>query len=95
VTRPDGVTVVDALYRLQMDDGSTVIIHNKGLAYPEEGARKRRYRLVPEFIAPRGKYDWLNKQVFVATLVVPVPKELQLAKGPNENDRLIEVYRVL
>jgi hypothetical protein len=95
VTRPDGVTVVDALYRLRTDDGTTIIIHNKGLAYPAEGAEPRKYRLVPEFTAPQGKYDWLNKQVFVSTLVVPVPKELQLAKGPNENDRLIEVYRVL
>jgi hypothetical protein len=95
VTRPDGVTVVDALYRLKMDDGATIIIHNKGLAYQGATSQQRKYRLMPDFIAPQGKYDWLNKQVFIATLVVPVPPELQLAKGPNENDRLIEIYRVL
>lgn len=95
VTRPDGVTVVDALYRLRMDDGTTIIIRNKGLAYPSDKPQDRKYRLVPEFIAPQGKYAWLNEQVFISTLVVPVPSELRLAKGPNENDRLIEVYRVL
>ena len=57
LTRPDGVTVVDALYRLRTDDGTTIIIHNKGLGLPGDvpGGR-RRYRLSPEFTAPRGKY---------------------------------------
>jgi hypothetical protein len=95
VTRPDGVMVIDALYRLRMDDGTTVIIHNKGLTYAGETPRDTKYRLTPEFIAPQGKYDWLNKHVFISTLVFPVPPEMQLAKGPNENDRLIEIYRVL
>lgn len=95
VIRPDGVEVIDALYRLRTDDGVTIIIHNKGLAYPGEKLEDWRYRLTPEFIAPQGKYDWLNRHVFISTLVVPVPAALQLAKGPNENDRVIEVYRVL
>jgi hypothetical protein len=95
VMRPDGVEVIDALYRLRTDDGVTIIIHNKGLAYPGATSQDTRYRLAPEFIAPQGKYDWLNKHLFVSTLVVPVPAELRLAKGPNENDRVIEVYRVL
>jgi hypothetical protein len=89
------VEVIDALYRLRTDDGVTIIIHNKGLGYPGAKLEDWRYRLTPEFIAPQGKYDWLNRSVFVSTLVVPVPAELQLAKGPNENDRVIEVYRVL
>ena len=95
LVRPDGVEVIDALYRLRTDDGVTIIIHNKGLAYPGATLEDARYRLVPEFIAPQGKYDWLNKHVFISTLVAPVPKELALAQGPNENDRVIEVYRVL
>jgi hypothetical protein len=94
VTRPDGVTVVDALYRLRTDDGVTIFIHNRGLEYPAAREEDYRYRLVPEFIAPVGRYDWLNRSTFVATLVWPVPKEMQVARGDNENDRLIEVYRV-
>lgn len=94
VTRPDGVEVIDALYRLQTDDGVTLIIHNRGIAYPGEKPQDWRYRLTPEFIAPQGKYDWLNRNIFVSTLVVPVPGELSQAGGPDQNDRVIEVYRV-
>lgn len=94
VMRPDGVVVVDALYRLRTDDGVTIIIHNKGLAYPHNGdADDWHYRLAPEFIAPQGKYDWLNRSLFVSTLS-EVPPAMRLARGPKENDRLIQVYRV-
>jgi Protein of unknown function (DUF3237) len=91
--RPDGVIVIDALYRLKTDDGITIIIHNKGLMYPAVDGAPERYRLVPEFTAPVGKYDWLNKSIFISTLV-DVPPAMRLAKGENENDRLIQVFRV-
>jgi len=94
VIRPDGVEVVDALYRLRTDDGVTIIIHNHGVAYPSAKPDDWHYRLTPEFIAPQGKYDWLNKSLFIATLS-DVTQEMRLAKGPKENDRLIQVYRVL
>jgi len=94
VTRPDGVEVVDALYRLKTDDGVTIIIHNRGLAYPQgKGAGDWHYRLAPEFIAPQGKYQWLNSHLFISTLS-DVPVGLRLAKGPRQNDRLIQVYQV-
>jgi len=95
VIRPDGVTIVDALYRLRTDDGVTIIIHNKGLAVPsDQPGGRTRYRLAPEFTVPRGKYDWLNKQLFVANLTTAIPNEKRLAKTENENDRLIHVYRL-
>ena len=95
VTRPDGVTVIDALYRLRTDDGVTIIIHNKGLSIgsAQPGGRTR-YRLLPEFTAPSGKYDWLNKQVFVANLTTNIPEAKRRARTENENDRLIHVYRL-
>ena len=95
LVRPDGVTIVDALYRLRTDDGVTIIIHNKGLGMPGGGPGGRtKYRLSPDFTAPGGKYDWLNKGVFVANLTTVIPEGKRLAKGDNENDRLIHVYRV-
>jgi len=93
VTRPDGVEVIDALYRLRTDDGVTIIIHNKGLSYGGNGRDGWHYRLAPEFIAPKGKYDWLNRALFISTLV-DVPASMRLARGPHENDRLIQIYRV-
>ncbi len=93
VVRPDGVEVIDALYRLRTDDGVTIIIHNAGLTYPGAKPGDERYRLAPQFTAPVGRYDWLNRHLFIATLT-DVPKGLELAKGTAENDRLIQVYQV-
>ena len=94
MVRPDGVVYVDALYRLLTDDGVTIVIHNKGIEYPTPPGKDEIYRLQPEFFAPAGKYEWLNKGLFVATLIYPVSPDLSLAKGPHENDRLIQVFRV-
>ena len=89
VLRADGVMVIDALYRLRTDDGTTIIIHNRGLGYSP-----KHYRLVPEFIVTAGKYDWLAKSIFLSTLVLDIPPAMRLA-GPDQNDRLIQVHRVV
>lgn len=95
VERPDGVDYVDALYRLLTDDGVSIVIHNKGLSYPPSApGRDDVYRLQPEFYAPAGKYAWLNKGIFIATLIYPVPHGLELAHGPHENDRLIQIFKI-
>jgi len=91
VVRRDGVEVVDALYSLRTDDGTIIMIHNRGLGYDK---RDEKYRLVPEFTVNEGKYDWLNKSIYVATLVSDIPESMRLAKSPNENDRLIQVHRI-
>ena len=93
VVRPDGVEIIDALYRLRTDDGVTILIHNRGLIYPEMRGEWPKCRLVPEFTAPVGPYDWLNRSIFLSTLVA-VPPALALAKGPAENDRMIQIHRV-
>ena len=49
---------------------------------------------MPEFTAPVGKYDWLNRSIFLCTLS-DVPPALALAKGKDQNDRLLQVHRVL
>jgi hypothetical protein len=79
LTRPDGVTVADAIYAIETDDGALIQIRNKGLRHgpPEVMDRLRRgeevdpaeyyFRTVPEFIAPEGPYDWLNRSIFVCS----------------------------
>jgi len=79
LTRPDGVTVADAIYAIETDDGVLIQIRNKGLRHgpPEVMDRLRRgeevdpaeyyFRTVPEFIAPTGRYDWLNRSIFVCS----------------------------
>jgi hypothetical protein len=77
LTRPDGVTVVDATYALKTTDGAIIQIRNRGLRHgpPEVMAALARgeevdpsayyFRSAPEFVAPEGRYEWLNRSIFV------------------------------
>lgn len=68
--RPDGVTVLEARYGLKTDDDVILKIHNHVLVRTtDDGERFIRGRA--EITAPAGKYDWLNKSVFITTLNAP------------------------
>jgi len=90
VVRQDGSEWIDALYRLRTDEGQTLVIHNKGFYRDDDFCR-----LQPEFIVGRGDHDWLQRSLFVATLAFPVPPSQACARGEDENDRLIQVHRVV
>lgn len=64
LTRPDGVTEVEAIYDIRTDDGAVIHVVNRGIVAPPY------VRTAPRFDAPRGRYDWLNRAVFVGTLKV-------------------------
>lgn len=80
VDRPDGVTEFDARYWLRTDDGVIIRVHNRCIAAQpaaelEKAARgevvdrsKTYLRTAPVFEAPIGRYDWLNKAIFIGTL---------------------------
>ena len=79
LTRPDGVTVADATYAIRTDDDVIIQLRNRGLRHgpAEVMARLGRgeevdpaeyyFRTVPEFIAPKGKYEWMNNSIFVCS----------------------------
>lgn len=79
LTRSDGVTVADAIYAIRTDDDVIIQIRNKGLRHgpPDVMARLAAgedvdpadyyFRTVPEFIAPTGRYDWLNRSIFICS----------------------------
>lgn len=79
LTRLDGVTVADATYAMKTDDGVVIQIHNKGLRRGPPEVMKRLaageavdpaeyyFRTIPEFIAPKGKYEWMNQSVFICS----------------------------
>lgn len=79
VTRPGGVTVADALYAIETDDGVIIQIRNKGLRHGPPDVMQRLasgedvdpaeyyFRTVPEFIAPVGRYEWMNRSIFVCS----------------------------
>jgi hypothetical protein len=77
--RPDGVTELEALYLLRTDDGVHIQVHNRGLRHgpPEVMSRLRAgevvapeeyyFRAAPSFSAPAGRYEWLNRSLFLCT----------------------------
>ncbi len=76
--RPDGVLEVHARYTLRADDGTLVMVDNRGMRHGTAAVMERLgrgeavkpdeyyFRTSAQFEAPRGsKYEWLNKAVFV------------------------------
>jgi len=65
--RPDGVAEVNAIYSIKTDDGAVIEVENQGLITPANGGIGYA-RTNPHFHAPTGRYDWLNKTLFVGTI---------------------------
>jgi hypothetical protein len=97
VDRNDGVTMIDALYRLKTDDGQVIIIHNAGIwRLNESGLAKQAKgvaledmldsdaycRTVPSFKTQPGKYAWLSDYIFLGSI-----------DYLSEEEVLIGVYR--
>ncbi|HEY8568403.1 DUF3237 domain-containing protein [Microbulbifer sp.] len=80
VERSDGVTMINALYRLKTDEGDTIIIDNAGVWRPNETGLKKLqsgaqllaedyYCLTtPKFKTSSGKHNWLTQNIFVGTI---------------------------
>jgi len=79
--RSDGVLELVARYSIRTADGVEIAVVNRGLrrASPEAMARMARGEVVdpaqvycrttPQFEAPAGPYDWLNRSIFIADAV--------------------------
>ncbi|WP_235523441.1 DUF3237 domain-containing protein [Sphingobium sp. Leaf26] len=77
--RSDGVTVADATYGIETDDGTIIQIRNRGLRHGPAEVMARLaagdtvdpsayyFRTIPEFIAPLGPYAWLNSSIFLCS----------------------------
>jgi hypothetical protein len=75
LSRNDGAGSVEAAYYMKTDDGVLIRIVNKGVGggrgtpRPPEANGEIFFMFThPEFEAPAGKYDWLNRAMFVGTL---------------------------
>lgn len=79
LSRLDGTTIADATYAMRTDDGVVIQIRNRGLRRGPPDVMKRLaegqavdpaeyyFRAMPEFIAPNGKYEWMNQSIFVCS----------------------------
>jgi uncharacterized protein DUF3237 len=71
--RSDGGSSVEAAYYLRTDDGVTIRIVNTGVGnhdrkMPNDAPEQFFMYTRPVFEAPAGKYDWINRAMFIATL---------------------------
>ncbi len=77
LVRADGVLDFDAKYLLELDDGTPVMLHNRGYRWGSEEVMARMarnepvgqdeyyMRAAPRFDVPAGPHEWLNRYVFV------------------------------
>ena len=75
--RADGVTVLEARYLLRTDDDVLIQVSNYGLRHGPEDVMRRvaageavdpsayYFRASPSFSAPAGRYEWLNRSIFL------------------------------
>ena len=74
LSRNDGAGSVEAAYYMKTDDGVLIRIVNKGVssggppAPPAANGEGFFMFTHPQFEAPVGKYDWMNRAMFVGTL---------------------------
>ena len=78
-TRNDKVTQAEATYALRTDDDVLIQVQNYGLRHGPDAVMERLaagqevdpaeyyFRTSPRFTAPSGKYDWLNKSIFLCS----------------------------
>ncbi|WP_127110431.1 DUF3237 domain-containing protein [Pararhodobacter zhoushanensis] len=65
--RADGVKELEAIYEMQVDDGTVLHIENRVTI--DDPTPNGRYALSHVRItAPRGRWDWLNRRVFVGSM---------------------------
>ena len=64
--RSDGVKLLDALYELQLDDGTVLTVRNSVTV--DEQMQPRYARSVVQVTAPAGPWDWLNRRCLVGSL---------------------------
>jgi hypothetical protein len=77
--RSDGVMIVEAQYLLRTDDGVIIQVNNHGMRHGPEAVMRRLgagesvdpadyyFRATPRLSAPAGRYEWLNRRMFLCS----------------------------
>jgi hypothetical protein len=89
VLRSDGVLLMEAKYLLRTDDGVLIEVDNRGYRHGPAQVLERvmagenvspteyYFRATPLLTAPPGRYDWLNRSMFICT-AARLASEVQL-----------------
>ena len=70
--RADGAKELDALYEMQVHDGTVLTVHNRVTI--DESVQPRYARSHVSVTAPEGPWAWLNRRKLVGTLQVLRPQ---------------------
>ena len=82
--RADNIVEVNAIFSIRSDDGAVIEVENQGIIAPANGGIGYA-RTSPRFHAPQGKYEWLNKTLFVGTI----------APAAESGAVIIRIFKVL
>ena len=78
---PYGFKRLDALYEMQTDDGAILTIRNRVRIDETKGADPYRLSVI-DVTAPTGRFEWMNRRVFVGTLQPARPdREAVIIRG--------------
>lgn len=72
-----GEFVVRAKYHLRTDDGAMVAVDNVGV-WHERADGTPYFVTTPRFDAPAGRYDWMNRGVFVGMAIERNPRRIEI-----------------
>ncbi len=62
-----GFKTLDALYEMQTEDGEVLTVHNQVCVDDSFGTEPYRLSVI-KVTAPKGRFAWMNRRVFVGTL---------------------------
>jgi hypothetical protein len=82
--RADNIVEVNAICSIRSDDGAVIEVENQGIISPANGGIGYA-RTSPRFHAPQGRYEWLNKTLFVGTI----------APAAESGAVIIRIFKVL
>lgn len=94
VIMPDGNSQIDAHYSIELDDGTLIYVHNKGMRISSQDALSRVREgeelpseefymfAAPVFDAPNGVHQWLRERIFVSKI------------KPSTESVIVDVYVV-
>lgn len=84
---PSGCGSLSADYFLRASDGTVIHVLNEGFNCTPAAPGERTYTH-PRFEAPKGKYDWLTRGTFVATI------EVQMGTAAAGHPPKLEAVRI-
>ena len=88
----NGCSFLSADYFIRAADGTVIHVLNEGPSCNVSGERSLFH---PRFEAPKGRYDWLNRGTFLATLEVEFPASPSPAQRPASPSGIrLKIYQV-